>query len=177
MGQSDQGLERKAKTNTTVFRRHYQEWVSPVYRYFLYRVRNPKEAEDLTSQVFLEVLEQLPNYTENGHFPAWLFTIVRYTSADHFRSLKSEIPIEKTEINADLLPLLDHAVHTEELHRLSCLIQTLPENEQDLIRLRFVAGLKYGEMAVVLKRDKDAIRKQVSRLLSRLQDKLEEENV
>ncbi len=177
MGQSDQSLERKAKYNTAVFRKRYQQWVTPVYRYFLYRVRNTKEAEDLTSQVFLEILEQLPNYTENGHFPAWLFTIVRYTSADHFRSFKPEIPIETTEISADLLPLLDHAVYTEELRCLSRLIQALPENEQELIRLRFVAGLKYGELAVVLKRDKDAIRKQVSRLLRRLQEKLEEENV
>ena len=176
MGHSDQSLEKKAKNKTSVFRKHYQHWVTPVYQYFLYRVRNPKEAEDLTSQVFLEVLEQLPNYTENGHFPAWLFTIVRRKSADHFRSLKPEIPIETTEVSADLLPLLDHAVHTEELLRLSRLIQALPESEKELIRLRFVAGLKYGEMAVVLKRNKEAIRKQVSRLLRRLQDELEEEN-
>lgn len=100
MGQSNQGMERKAKTNTTVFRKHYQEWVSPVYRYFLHRVRNPKEAEDLTSQVFLKALEQLPNYTENGHFPAWLFTIVRRTSADYFRSHLPTIPLEKLEASA-----------------------------------------------------------------------------
>ena len=176
MGQSDRSLERKAKYNKSAFRKLYQHWVTPVYHYFLYRVRNPKEAEDLTSQVFLEVLEQLPNYTEKGHFPAWLFTIVRYKSADHFRSLKPVIPIDTTQISEDLLPLLDHAIHTEELRCLSRLIQALPENEQELIRLRFVAGLKYGEMAVVLKRNKEAIRKQVSRLLHSLQDKLEEEN-
>ncbi len=98
-------------------------------------------------------------------------------SADHFRSFKPEIPIETTEISADLLPLLDHAVYTEELRCHLPPIQALPENEQELIRLRFVAGLKYGNWQFVLKRDKDAIRKQVSRLLRRLQENMEEENV
>lgn len=177
MKQSDQDLKSQSKRNAAAFKNRYQQWVVPVYRYFLYLVRNTKEAEDLTSQVFLKVLEQLPNYTENGHFPAWLFTIVRHQSADYFRSHKPTVPLEKIEVSADLPPLLDHAAQADELARLDRLLRSLPEAEQELIRLRFVAALSYREMAIVLKRDKDAIRKQVSRLLSRLQAQLEEDHV
>ena len=174
MTHSNQELNSQSIKNTANFKKRYQQWVVPVYRYFLYHIRNTKEAEDLTAQVFLKVLEMLPNYTENGHFPAWLFTIARNQSADYFRSHKTTIPIETAEVSADFPPLLDQAVHSDELHRLSQLIQALPEDEQELVRLRFVAELSYREIAIVLKRDKEAIRKQVTRLLNRLQDQLEE---
>ncbi len=177
MGQRDRNLARQTKRSTSAFKKRYEQWVSPVYRYFLYRVQDVKEAEDLTSQVFLKVIEQLPNYTENGHFPAWLFTIARHQSADYFRSHVPTVPLEKIEVSADLPPLLDHAAQADELARLNRLLRSLPEAEQELVRLRFVAALSYREMAIVLKRDQDAIRKQVSRLLNRLQAQLEEDHV
>jgi RNA polymerase sigma factor (sigma-70 family) len=57
------------------------------------------------------------------------------------------------------------------------LLQTLPEEEQELIRLRFVVQLSYKDIATILRRSKEAVRKQVSRLLDRLQSQLEEDHV
>ena len=172
----DQTPALKAKRNLAAFERRYRRWVAPVYRYFRYRVNQDKEAEDLTSQVFLKVYEQLPNYTENGRFPAWLFTIVRHQAADHFRSDLPEVPLEDLNLKDDQVNLLEQATRSDDLKRLSQLIRALPEPEQELIRLRFVAQLTYKDIAIIQGGKQDAIRKQVSRLLTRLQEQMEEDH-
>ena len=99
----DQTTSIKAKRDMAAFERQYRRWVAPVYRYFRYRVNQDKEAEDLTSQVFLKVYEQLPNYTEQWTASlAWLFTIVRHQAADHFRSpTQPEVPLEDLNLKDD----------------------------------------------------------------------------
>jgi RNA polymerase sigma-70 factor (ECF subfamily) len=177
MGPTDDSLAQRAKSDAAAFRELYEKWVTPVYRYFLYRVNNVKEAEDLTSQVFLKVCEQLPSYKENGRFPAWLFTIVRHQSADYFRSQPPALPLAEETHQADAPTPLEHATLSDDLGRLKRLLQTLPEEEQELIRLRFVVQLSYKDIAAILKRGKEAVRKQVARLLDRLQSQLEEDHV
>jgi len=172
----DQTPALRAKRNLAAFERHYRRWVAPVYRYFRYRVNQDKEAEDLTSQVFLKVYEQLPNYTEKGQFPAWLFTIVRHQAADHFRSDQPDVPLEDLNLKDDQVNLLEQATRSDDLKRLGRLIQALPEPEQELIRLRFVAQLTYKDIAIIQGNNQDAIRKQVSRLLARLQEQMEEDH-
>ena len=172
----DQAPAIKAKPNLAAFERRYRRWVAPVYRYCRYRVSSAKEAEDLTSQVFLKVYEQLPNYTEKGQFPAWLFAIVRHQIADHYRADPPVIPLDDLDLGADQVGLLDRAAQAEDLKRLNQLIQSLPEPEQELIRLRFVAQLTYKDIATIQGSTRDAVRKKVSRLLTRLHDEMENDH-
>jgi RNA polymerase sigma-70 factor (ECF subfamily) len=170
----DQTASQKTGRELAAFERLYQKWVTPVYRYFRYRVNSDKEAEDLTSQVFLKVCEQLPNYQEKGRFPAWLFTIVRNQSADHFRSQRPTVPLDEVNLPDDRVNPSEQAALRDDLARLKRLLKDLPEKDQDLIRLRYVAQLSYKDIAAILGGTRDAARKQVNRLLARLEDQMEE---
>lgn len=172
----DQIPATNTKRNRAAFERQYRRWVAPVYRYCRYRVKSAKEAEDLTSQVFLKVYEQLPNYTEKGQFAAWLFTIVRHQVTDHYRAGSPVIPLEDFDLGADQSGLLEQAAQSEELKRLSQLIRSLPDPEQELIRLRFVAQLTYKDIAAIQGSTRDAVRKKVSRLLARLHAEMENDH-
>lgn len=172
----DQAPAIKAKRNLTAFEKLYLKWIVPVYHYFRYRVTSDKEAEDLTSQVFLKVYEQWPNYTEKGQFPAWLFTIVRHQIADHFRADQPILALEDLYLPDDGTNLLDHATRMDDLDRLRRLIQALPETELELIRLRFVAQLTYKDIAIILDSTREAVRKQIVRLIAHLQDQMEEDH-
>ena len=91
--QVDQGvtneaaLIEEAQHNPEAFARLYQRYLTPLYRYLYRRLSNAHDAEDLTTQVFIDVLEGLAThrYREGGCFVAWLFTIARRRLVDFYR--------------------------------------------------------------------------------------------
>lgn len=166
-------LLEQAQASLAGFQQLYLRWLSPVYRYFYFRTENSKDAEDLTSQVFLKVFIGLPDYHERGQFSAWLFTIVRNQVTDYFRTGSREVSLEIVDPVDEAHDLLSQAVHSDEIQRLQHLIRSLPEEDQELIRLRFVADLGYREIGAVLNRKEDAVRKSIDRLLARMESQLE----
>ena len=64
----------------------YDTHVDSVYRYLLYRVREPSDAEDLTSEVFTRAFANIHRYRWQGKsFLAWLYTIARNAVTDRRR--------------------------------------------------------------------------------------------
>jgi RNA polymerase sigma-70 factor (ECF subfamily) len=172
LGESEQ--IRLAAKDLAHFRPLYEKWMPPVYRYLYHRVGGVQEAEELTAQVFLAVCEKLPAYRHRGHFAAWLFSIARRKTAEYFRKRLRFDSLEVVDIADPEPDPFTQAADGDEIRRLRELIRALPEKDQEYIRLRFMAGLTYGEMAVLFKKRKDAVRKYLSRLLARLQNQLEE---
>lgn len=166
-------LAAEAKTNPAAFSRLYDHYVQPVYRYLYSRVGTKQAAEDLTSQTFIAALEALPRYRERGHFSAWLFRIAQSKLMDHFRAGRHEFGLDSAENLAEQGDVLGHVIQDETILRLRILIQNLTADEQDLIRLRYVAGLSFPEMAELLGKREDAVKKSVSRLLARLRSQME----
>jgi len=169
-------LIRAAQANPDRFRPLYLQWVTPVYKYLLSRLRDPHEAEDLTSQVFLTACEQLPRYNHRGRFAAWLFTIARNKARDYYRTAGRSAPLEEAEAHGSDPDLLAQAIQSDEIQRLDSVIRALPEAELDLVRLRFTAGLTYGDIGALLGKQEDAVRKQLARLLERLHSQMEDDD-
>jgi len=167
-------LIKTACSDPAAFNRLYLSYIRPIYRYIFSKVGESKEAEDLTAQVFLAALESLPRYRHNGHFAAWLFGIARHKVADHFRSQRSEQTIEvaygESIRKGDPLSTL---IQTEEAQRMSALIHKLDEQDQELLRLRFVAELNFGEIARLINSNMETTKKRVYRLLTHLRQQLE----
>lgn len=169
----DERLVQAAKKNPADFKPIYQKWLKPVYRYFYFRVGNERDAEDLTSQVFLKVYEDLPHYRSRNRFSAWLFTIARARATDFYRKVKREVPLGEADPLADEVALVDQAVRNDDLHQVLNLINRLPPDKQELLRLRFVAGLNYREIGTLLHYKEDAVRKAISRILERIQTEID----
>lgn len=167
-------LIKASCSDPAAFNRLYLSYIRPIYRYIFSKVSETKETEDLTAQVFLEALEGLPRYRHNGHFAAWLFSIARHKVADHFRSQRSEQTIEvaygESNRRGDPLSTL---IQTEEAQRMSALIHKLDEQDQELLRLRFVAELSFGEIARLINTNMETTKKRFYRLLTHLRRQLE----
>jgi RNA polymerase sigma-70 factor (ECF subfamily) len=162
-----------AKTNPEAFGRLYDHYIQPVYRYLYSRVGTVHEAEDLASQTFMAAFKSMPRYRERGQFAAWLFRIARSKLMDHYRGDRHEVPLEAAQGLAVGLDTLASIVQTETLGRLRFLLSQLKDDEQELIRLRYVADLSFAEIANLLGKREDAVKKSVYRLLARLKGQME----
>ena len=121
----------------------------------------------------MSAFENLPRYQHRGNFAAWLFAIARNKAADFFRSQLSRVRAavdNRTATGND--PLLK-MMQDEEIGRLKQLMRKLPEEAQELIRLRFVAGLTFPQIAAVLHKREETVKKRFYRLLARLERRME----
>jgi RNA polymerase sigma-70 factor (ECF subfamily) len=150
----------------------YRRYVTPVFRYLYSRVGNVLDAEDLTSQVFLEALQGLSRYQHRGYFAAWLFTIARRRAANHYRRQPALVDwddslMPSSQASAEADPL-SQAIHSAALEQLRVLIAKLDERDLELLRLRYSAGLTFAQIAAALGRSQGAVKMAMQRLLARL---------
>lgn len=172
----EEKMVAEAKRTPQAFAAIYDRYVNQIYHYLLSHVGNSVEAQDLTSHVFLSALDGLATYQHRGHFAAWLFTIARHQWIDYCRQDPRELPLEAA-IN---LPSKDNpsleTLTREEIQMIRRAVCELPEDDQELIRLRFVARLNFAEIALILGCKEEAAKKRMYRLLARLENEMEERN-
>lgn len=167
-------LVRAAQADPAAFALLYRRYVRQVYGYVYNRVRDHDDTEDITAQVFADVMAALPRYRERGEFAAWLFRITRRRCADHFRGHRAEEPLLPSDAVIDPFPDVDAAVDLAALsRRVLGMIARLDEDKQELCRLRFAAGLTYSEIGAVLGRQPAAVKMAIHRILDRLAETVE----
>lgn len=167
---------KATRLNPRVFGELYKLYVNQVFRYLYSRIGNVHEAEDITAQTFLIAFECFDGFHQDGHFASWLFTIARNKAMDHFRQQKNtsfidevaDIPIENDPLH--------RVIQSEQMAVLSKIIQALPEEDRELLRLRFLAAMSFPEIAHFLHRNEEAVKKSIYRLLARLHSQLEVAN-
>jgi RNA polymerase sigma-70 factor (ECF subfamily) len=167
------GIRMETAPAAETFEAVYDRFFQPVYRYILSRVRNVPEAEDLASQTFLTALESFPRFREQGRTAAWLFTIARNKIVDSYRR-RSASPLPDDEDSAVFADDSHVGWDIEVLLSVRMRISALPEGDQELIRLRYVADLSFSEIAALVGKREDAVKKSLYRLVARVRNELED---
>ena len=147
-----------------------------IYSYLHMTVGNRHDAEDLTTQTFLKMLESIKRYRwQSAPFSAWLFRIAHNLAMDHFRATKRWQPEEEVPE-----PDPDEATSAEEgalesIGRKSMLelIDELSGEQQQVLTLKFVFNFSNGEAATILGKTEGAIKSLQHRALVSLQKQLE----
>jgi RNA polymerase sigma-70 factor, ECF subfamily len=165
-----------ARQDPQAFGELYKLYVEQVFRYLYSRIGNVHEAEDITAQAFLTAFEFFDRFRQDSHFASWLFTIARNKAIDHFRQRKNTSSIDEiAELPMDS-DTLSKIIRSEQSVAVSKLIQALPEDDRELLRLRFLANLGFPEIAHLLHRNEEATKKTIYRLVERLHNQLEVSN-
>jgi len=173
MDVDSQAIQRALTGDETALAQIYDAYARPVYRYHYSRVGNAADAEDLTSQTFMAVLEALPRYQHRGRFTAWMFQIARNKAMDHFRGNHNESHVSESVADAAQADALESVDRNESRAELKALMRILSEDEQELLRLRFTAELSFVQIGHLLGRREDAVRKSIRRILDRLAVQME----
>jgi RNA polymerase sigma-70 factor (ECF subfamily) len=172
--EDETALVEAARSDPAAFSVLYRRYVTPVYRYLYQWTGSPAEAEDLTSQVFMEALEGLARFRAQGNFAAWLFTIARRKAIAAYRRQRPHLPLDAAEqVPGPTEDPLERVVQGEQMERMAALFAGLDEEQRELLRLRFSAGLGYAEIGALLGRSQAAVKMAVYRLLRRMNEKWE----
>jgi RNA polymerase sigma-70 factor (ECF subfamily) len=156
----------------------YSRYFDRVYGYLRVLLKHSHDAEDAAQQVFVQVFEALPRYEQRGKpFAAWLFTVVRnYALQQLQRQGRVEI-VDPAELNRRRERALDDEPSLRALEwvtdtDLLIFIERLPLAQRQILALRFMMGLTTAEIAKVLDRKPDTVRRAQSRALVFLRQRL-----
>ena len=147
-----------------------------IYSYLHVSVGNRHDAEDLTTQTFLKMLESIGKFRwQSAPFSAWLFRIAHNLAMDHFRATKRWQPEENPpEPEPDEHTSAEHGA-LESIGRKSMLelIDDLSPEQQQVLTLKFVFNFANAEAATILGKTEGAIKSLQHRALASLQKQLE----
>jgi RNA polymerase sigma-70 factor (ECF subfamily) len=147
-----------------------------IYSYLHMSVGNRHDAEDLTTQTFLKMLESIGRFRwQSAPFSAWLFRIAHNLAMDHFRASRRWQPEEEVpEPPADESTSAEMgALESIGQKSMMELIEDLSPEQQQVLTLKFVFNFSNGEVATILGKTEGAIKSLQHRALASLQKQLE----
>jgi RNA polymerase sigma-70 factor (ECF subfamily) len=150
----------------------YLEHFDRIYSYLHLTVGNRHDAEDLTTQTFLKMLESISRFHwGSAPFSAWLFRIAHNLAMDHFRlrrrwQLEEEVPEPAGAVESSAE---EEAMRVLSSQSMFDLIEGLSDEQRQVLILKFVFDFSNAEAATVLDKTEGAVKSLQHRALASLQ--------
>lgn len=140
----------------------YSLYVNRIYRYVASRVSgNHAEAEDLTAEIFVKMVEALPRYQQRETpFQSWIFRIANNHVVDHYRRSGSRPsrPIDDLDFADPTIGPEDLVAQQWSLAEVFEAVKQLPEAQRRVIELRFGADRSVRETAQILAKSENNVK-------------------
>ncbi len=171
------GLLARSRASPDAFGDFYEQMAPQVLCFFATRTQDPQRAVDLTAETFAKAFEHRREFrgASDEQAAGWLWKIARNELAQHWRSRSVELAavqrygVEQRTLSEEELLRVERSIAAEELsEQIRHAVQVLPEDQQEVVRLRFVDDLSYEEIAQRLGVSSDAVRTRTSRALRAL---------
>ena len=178
MDRTDEELVQECLAGDTsaygeLVKRHQSRVIAIAYR----GLRDSALAEDLAQEAFVRAFKSLHRFQQGRRFGPWLTAITANRIRDYLKSRarRSEVTwdLDRSSPTADATPL-DRAAARQMLGKLGTSIAKLPEETQQVLRLRFVLGLDYEDVAETLNIPLGTVKSRISRARSALKKELGE---
>lgn len=159
-----------AKRDAAHFGPIYNKYYKQIFGYIYQRMDDKEVAFDVTSQVFLKALTNLHKYEFKGvPFASWLYRIAHSEVMQVFRDKKSS-----RTVNADVADIkhlceeMQESYYEDFLPALGRIIKDLPEDELQLIEMRFFEKRPFKEIAEIMMMTENNAKVKLYRILERL---------
>ncbi len=159
----DEAVGRAQEGDAAAFAVLYEDYYDRIFRYVSFKTGNSLEAEDITAEVFVKMLESIDSFRWQGYqFSSWLFRIAHNLIVDHFRKrgrrhivALDDAPAAATEYNPDLDRKLDVDMSMVPVQEA---MKDLTDLQREVISLRFAAGLSVAETARAVGKKGNAVK-------------------
>jgi RNA polymerase sigma-70 factor (ECF subfamily) len=168
-------VDRAQKGDRAALEELYLIHFDRIYSYLHVSVGNRHDAEDLTTQTFLKMLESIGRFRwRSAPFSAWLFRIAHNLAMDHFRATRRWQPQEEVPEPEPDESTSAEAGALESIGRRSMLelIDELSPEQQQVLTLKFVFNFGNAEVATILGKTEGAVKSLQHRALASLQKQL-----
>jgi RNA polymerase sigma-70 factor (ECF subfamily) len=165
-------VERAQQGDRVALEELYLIHFDRIYSYLHLSVGSRHDAEDLTTQTFLKMLESIGRFRwQSVPFSAWLFRIAHNLAMDHFRAKRRWQPEEEVSeaVQGEETSAEEQALAALAQASLLDLIQRLSPEQRQVLTLKFVFRFSNGEVATVLGKTEGAIKSLQHRALATLQ--------
>jgi RNA polymerase sigma-70 factor (ECF subfamily) len=168
-------VEQAQQGNRQALEELYLIHFDRIYSYLHMSVGNKHDAEDLTTQTFLKMLESINRFRwQSAPFSAWLFRIAHNLAMDHFRARRRWQPEENVpEPPGSEEPSAEFEA-MQSIGRQSMMerIEKLSPEQQQVLTLKFVFNFANGDVATILEKTEGAIKSLQHRALASLQKQI-----
>ena len=172
---SEVGLIIAAQEEPELFEALYLKYYEPIFLFIYQRVDSKETASDITSQVFLKALVNLPKYQFRGvPFSAWLYRIainelnICFKTNAKQRALNVEAG-SMEEIMEELEEDHNEEKHQQVIAALTCLM----EIELQFIEMRFFEKRSFKEIGDIFRITENNAKVKLYRILSKLRKIIE----
>ena len=163
----DQCIARIAGGDQEALAQLYHRTRPAVYGFALSILKNPHDAEDMLHDAYLQVWNAAGQYRTQGKPRAWIMTIVRNLSLSHLRQQGRTEPLVQEDWQDRLAEI--PAVTQEDRLTLQALLETLGDQERQIVVLHALSGLKHREIAAMLSLPLPTVLSKYNRALKKLQ--------
>ena len=141
----------------------YEHFYDKIYRYVSFKTSNALEAEDITAEVFVKMLESIHTFRWKGYqFSSWLFRIAHNLVMDHFRRRGRRDTVNLDDVSPAAVgytPDLEHQVDINlSMESVQVAMKDLTDLQREVISLRFAAGLSVAETARAVGKKDNAVK-------------------
>lgn len=154
-------IEKVLSGNTEAYSRIIEKYKQMVFRYAYSKFNNYDDAEDITQDIFIMVLEALKSFRKESKFSTWLYSImVNYCKnyRNKARKRRSEVALNGTRGDDDYdIQIVDdrenpenETILNDSLRIMREEIKELPADYRDILILRDIQGLSYNEVSEIL---------------------------
>jgi RNA polymerase sigma-70 factor, ECF subfamily len=168
-------VERAQKGDRAALEELYLIHFDRIYSYLHVSVGNRHDAEDLTTQTFMKMLEAIGRFRfQSAPFSAWLFRIAHNLAMDHFRAARRWQPEEEVPEQPGEAEPSAEAQALQSIGRQSMLelIEDLSPEQQQVLTLKFVFNFPNGDVATILGKTEGAVKSLQHRALVSLQKQI-----
>jgi RNA polymerase sigma factor (sigma-70 family) len=150
----------------------YDRFALTIFTYICQHVSHEQDAEDLLEEVFLAAFKNAGlTGLSAEHQLAWLLRVARNKVVDRYRhlALYSLVPLDQAwSLEDKALSPEQYAEQQEKYTHLYRALARLSPLQQELIRLRYTKNLRYCDIARLLGKSEEAVRKLLTRTLHHL---------
>ena len=159
----------------------YQEFAKPIERYLL-RFLEPREAEEVTQEVFLKVNSSLADFRHEAKLSTWIYKIATNMAIDRlkkasYRFETKQISLQESERSVPMEAQHANSVESNTIHKemnqcIRGVIDKLPENYRMVIVLSELGGFSNQEISEVLGLSVGVVKTHLHRGKKRLKEEL-----